>query len=717
MTAPGPLFSSSWYRVAGLRPQLVGHARIHRHRYRDEIWYVLQDRASDRHHRFSPAAYLLIGLMNGERTVQELWDAACTRLGDETPTQDDVIQLLAQLHAADALQCDVPPDAAELFERHERLERRRVLSRVASLFAWRFPLVDAERLLRPLAPLARALFSPAGAVLWLLWVGAGLVLAAVHWHDLTHDLLDRMLAPQSVLVFVLLFPLLKALHELGHGMAVKAFGGEVHEIGVMLLVITPVPYVDASGASSFRGKWQRIVVGGAGMAVELALATGALIVWLLAESGLVRLLAYNAIMIAGLSTILFNANPLLRYDGYYMLADFLEIPNLRGRASRYLGYLCERYLFGRQGAEVVPSTAGERAWFVFYAVTSFVYRMLVVVAIILFLGEKLFLLGVLFAAVGAVGWVLVPIAKGLVYFASSPRIRTVRLRAITVTVLLIALVGAGLGLVPVPFRSRSEGVIWVPEEALVRASADGFISRVMVEPGSRVTQGQPVIELRDPVLPARVAELEARRTELLARYDEQWPTDRARAGVIREDLAYVTQQIAEMRQRMADLTVRVAADGTFVVAVPEDLPGRFVRKGELLGYSVESETVTVRTVVSQAAIDLVRQRTTRVDVRLAERLDDVVPAVIRRAVPGASEQLPTTALGMAGGGQIAVDPRDGRGVTAIERVFQVDLELPVRPHFLNTGGRAYVRFDHGREPLLVQWYLATRQLFLARFNV
>jgi hypothetical protein len=103
VSAPGPLFSSSWYRVAGLRPQLVGHARIHRHRYRDEIWYVLQDRASDRHHRFSPAAYLLIGLMNGERTVQELWDAACARLGDETPTQDDVIQLLAQLHAADAL--------------------------------------------------------------------------------------------------------------------------------------------------------------------------------------------------------------------------------------------------------------------------------------------------------------------------------------------------------------------------------------------------------------------------------------------------------------------------------------------------------------------------------------------------------------------------------------------------------------------------------------
>ena len=717
MTAPRPLFSSSWYRVAGLRPRLVGHARIHRHRYRDEIWYVLQDRASARHHRFSPAAYLLIGLMDGERTVQELWDAACTRLGDQTPTQDETIQLLAQLHTADALQCDVPPDAAELFERHEKQERRRRLGRAASLFSWRVPLVDAERILRPLTSLARALFSPAGAVLWLLWVAAGFVLAAVHWHDLTHDLLDRMLAPGSILVLVLLFPLIKALHELGHGMAVKAFGGEVHEMGVMLLVLTPVPYVDASGASSFGGKWQRIVVGGAGMAVELALATGALLVWLSAEAGLVRMLAYNAILIAGLSTILFNANPLLRYDGYYMLADFLEIPNLRARGTRYLGYLCERYLFGRANAEPVPSTAGERVWFVIYSLTSFVYRIFVVVAIMLFLGDKLFLLAVLFAGVGVIGWVLVPAGKGVVYFASSPRLRTVRLRAIVVTLLLIALVGAGLGLVPVPYRSRSEGVIWVPEEAHVRASADGFIGHVVAEPGSRVTRGQPVVELRDPVLPAKVTELEARRAELLARYDEQWPTDRARADVIREELTYVTQQVADVRRRMADLTVRAAADGTFVVAAPEDLPGRFVRKGELLGYAVESETVTVRTVVSQAAIDLVRQRTARVDVRLAERLDQPVPAVIRRAVPGGSEQLPTTALGVAGGGQIAVDPRDGRGVTAIERVFQVDLELPVTSRFLNVGGRAYVRFDHGREPLLVQWYVATRQLFLTRFNV
>src|SRR5262245_11741789 len=127
------------------------------------------------------------------------------------------------------------------------------------------------------------------------------------------------------------------------------------------------------------------------MLVELFLAALALFVWIAAEPGLVRVLAFNTILIAGVSTVLFNANPLLRYDGYYMLADWLEIPNLRSRANAYLGYLCERYFFGRKEAEPPLATAGERAWFVAYAVSSFVYRIAVVFAIVLFLGDHLFL--------------------------------------------------------------------------------------------------------------------------------------------------------------------------------------------------------------------------------------------------------------------------------------------------------------------------------------
>ena len=712
-----PLFSSSWYRVAELQPRLRSHAHIHRHQYRGQTWYVLEDRASQRFHRFTPQAHLLIGLMDGQRTVQELWETACDRLGDDSPTQDEVIQLLSQLHASDVLQCDVSPDAAEVLERYERQQRRKQLARFTSVFSWRFPLLDPERFLRTTAPLVRPVFGWTGAVVWLAIVAPAVFLAAMHWTDLTRDFLDRLFSAQTLIVVWLLFPVIKSLHELGHAFATKAFGGEVHDMGVMLLVFTPVPYVDASSASAFQSKWRRILVGAAGMLVEMFLAALALYVWLSVEPGTLSAVAYNTILIAGLTTILFNANPLLRYDGYYILGDLLEIPNLRQRANTYLGYLCEHYLFGRRDAEPPIATPGERAWFVVYATASFVYRALVVVAIIAFIADRYFWLAMFFAVATAVGWIGLPLAKGVRFLVTSPRLRRRRVRALAVTAAAVAAVVLVVGRVPVPYRTVTEGVVWIPEESVVRAGTEGFVERVVATPGSRVRRGDVLVLLRDPEIRTRVEVLAARVRELQARYDEQQPVNVVKAAIVQEELRYARVDLARTSERASDLTVRSGAEGTFVLPTPEDLPGRFVKKGEQLAYVVELGTVTIRAVVPQDAIDLVRFHTRQVEVRLAERLTDVVGGVIRRLVPGATERLPTMALGSEGGGQIVVDPRDPKGVTAIQKVFQVDVELPATSPRLNVGGRAYVRFDHGWEPLAVQWYLAIRQLFLSRFSV
>jgi len=712
-----PLFSSSWYRVAGLQPRLRSHAHIHRHQYRGQTWYVLEDRASQRFHRFTPQAHMLIGLMDGQRTVQELWEIACDRLGDESPTQDEVIQLLGQLHASDVLQSDVPPDAAELLERYERQQRRKQLARFISFFSWRFPLLDPERFLNVTVPLVRPLFGWFGAILWLAVVTPALVLAAMHWTDLTRNFLDRLFSAQTLIVLWLLFPVIKALHELGHAFATKAFGGEVHDMGVMLLVFTPVPYVDASSASAFQSKWRRVLVGAAGMLVEVFLAALALYVWLSVEPGALSAVAYNTILIAGVTTIIFNANPLLRYDGYYILGDLLEIPNLRQRANVYLGYLCERYLFGRREAEPPIATPGERAWFVVYATGSFVYRALVVVAIIAFIADRYFWLAVFFAGASTVGWICVPIVKGLRFLVSSPRLRRRRVRALAVTTAALAAVVWVLGWVPVPYRTVTEGIVWIPEESFVRTRTEGFVERVVATPGARVRRGDVLIVLRDPELRTRVDVLAARVRELQARYDEQKPVDQVKTAIIQEELRYAQEDLARALERVSELTVRSSTDGTFVIPTPEDLPRRFVKKGEQLAYVVELGAITIRAVVPQSAIDLVRFHTRQVEVRLAERLTEVVRGVMRRVVPAASEQLPTTALGSEGGGQIVVDPRDPKGVTAMQKVFQVDVELPAQSSLLNVGGRAYVRFDHGWETLAVQWYLAIRQVFLSRFSV
>src|SRR5262249_45942838 len=158
----------------------------------------------------------------------------------------------------------------------------------------------------------------------------------------------------------LCFPVIKFLHELGHGYATKAGGGEVHEMGVLLLVFMPVPYVDASAATGFRGKWRRGLVGAAGLLTGTFIASGFLVVWVLSEPGLLRAIAFNVMLIAGVSTLVFNGNPLLRFDGYYIFSDWIEVPNLAVRGNQYWRYLTERYVFRMSHVEPPPSTAGER---------------------------------------------------------------------------------------------------------------------------------------------------------------------------------------------------------------------------------------------------------------------------------------------------------------------------------------------------------------------
>ncbi|HYI87600.1 MAG TPA: hypothetical protein VEX61_10940, partial [Burkholderiales bacterium] len=279
------LLSPSWYRVAQLRPRLRSHFRIHRHEYRGRRWYVLQDAISRRSHRFDAQAYFIIGLMNGQRPMQAIWDAAVERFGDDAPTQEEIIRLLGQLHTADVMQCEISPDVEELLRRTRRIAGRTRIARWLAPLAIKIPLFDPDRPLERWLPWYRPLFGAFGAALWLAVVGWGAVAAVQHWGELTQDLGNRMLAPDNLLLLALVFPLLKALHEFGHACAVKAWGGEVHEMGVMLLVLMPVPYVDASASSAFPERRRRMVVGAAGMIVELFVASIALALWLELQPG------------------------------------------------------------------------------------------------------------------------------------------------------------------------------------------------------------------------------------------------------------------------------------------------------------------------------------------------------------------------------------------------------------------------------------------------
>ena len=711
------LFSPFWYRVAELKPRLHSHVEIHRHNYRGEVWYILQDHASGRFQRFTPAAYFLIGLMDGKRIVEEIWEAGRSQLGDDAPTQEEMIHLLSQLHTVDVLQCDVPPDTAELLKRFEKRQSSKWKQNVRNPLFMRFSLLDPERFLIRFKLFARPFFGWIGAILWLGVVGIGIFLAGAHWPELTENITDRVLAPQNILLLWLTFPFLKIFHEFGHAFAVKVMGGEVHEMGVMMLVLTPVPYVDASSASAFHNKWERIRVGAAGMAVELFIAALALFAWINIEPGTIRAVLYNVIFLAGVSSILFNGNPLLRYDAYYMLGDLLEIPNLGQRGIQYVLYMVQRYLFGLRDMEPPLSVPGERVWFVVYTVLSFTYRMFIYAGIIIFIASKFFVVGVMMGGWAVISMFIVPGAKGIRFLISSPRLGRKRARAILASSFILAGIVAIVLFVPVPLSTLAEGVLWVPEQSFVRAGTDGFVNRIVATPGNQVKPGEPLIECSDPLLPANIRVLESRLRELKALYETQVLSDRVKAAVTNEEMKHVKGQLEDARRRADDLTIRSSTGGIFLMPMAQDLPGRFVRRGELLGYVLDRSTITARVVVSQSDVDFVRQQTVGVKIRFPEKISKTVPAVIRRELPAATDQLPSRVLSQQGGGEIAIDPRDTEGVRAFQKLFLFDIELPDLGGLYNVGGRVHVRFDHGQEPLLWRWYRSIRQLFLRRFSV
>jgi putative peptide zinc metalloprotease protein len=453
------------------------------------------------------------------------------------------------------------------------------------------------------------------------------------------------------------------------------------------------------------------------MLVEVFVAALAVYVWVNAEPGLVRALAFDAMLIGGVATLGFNLNPLLRFDGYYVLADWIEIPNLRQRASRYVGWLFERFAMRRPDAGRPQARGAEAAWLVGYAVASFAYRVVVVVAIFLFVLEKSLVVGVALILLASIGWIALPLARALRTLFADPRLEPSRPRALAVLLGGLAAALLLLGVVPLPHRTQVEGIVWIPEEALVRAGVDGFVAEVLAEPGQQLHRGDPIASCRAPGRTAELHVLEARLRALDARYHHEQVADRVRAAMIDEERDHVRERLARVREQLGELVIRARADGVFVAPSMQDLPGRFVHQGQPIAHVLPADGVTIRAVVSEDDIDLVRDPGTRARVRLAERRAEVVPAELRRIVPAASAELPSSALGRFGGGRITVDPRDERGTRALEKLFVVDLALPDGPLEAGLGGRAHVRFEHAPRPLLAQWYRGLRQLFLERLDV
>ncbi|WP_367848127.1 biotin/lipoyl-binding protein [Rhodoferax sp. WC2427] len=713
------LFSPRWYRVAGLRPQLRAQVDLQRQVQRGTPWYVLQDRSSDSVHRLNAAGHAFLGRCDGSVTVQQVWDAQLADRPEAAISQDEVIELLVALHGRGLVQFDVTPDVENLFHMQDRRQRRRRRGGVNPM-AFRLTLGDPSRALDRLARLAPWVFSGAGLGLWLVAVLAASLAAAMHWTELL-TYADKVLhSPGYLLTAWLMYPLIKTVHEAAHALALRHYGEHVRLAGITLVLLNPVPFVDASAAEGLRSRHQRALVSAAGIMAELLVAAGAMAVWLAVQPGLVRDVAFITLLIGGLSTLLTNGNPLLRYDGYYVFCDLLDLRNLATRSGRYGTEGLARHLFGIRTPVPLEVLPGEGFWLLVYAPLSWVYRLVLSVAVGLWVGSFSSLVGFFVGLMMLIANIGLPLWRVLQMLRTAATEDGVRHRAAWRAGAVALVVVGLLGWLPVPDRTLVEGVVWLPDQAQIRANTDGFIQALHARNGQHVQTGELIATLSDPQLTAQRATLHADAAELDVRLFRAMDTAPQDAPDLRERLAYAQAELARVDDKLAQREIRALGNGLLVLPHEDEVVGQFHKRGDRIGYLLTAAPTVVRVALPQQEADLVRGSPSTVQVRLADGFASVHTGRIAASVPGAAMRLPSAALGDTAGGRIATDSSDKEGLTPRQPVVVMDVELAPPNAAAHTsdrvGARALVRFDHGTRPIAAQAVRQLQQLFLGHFN-
>lgn len=703
-------FSQSWSRVNRLTPTLRPQVVVRRRIFRGHPWYVLHEPLSNQFSRLNPVAYHFVALLDGRRTVEEAWELTLARYGDDAPTQNEVITLLGQLNQLNLLRSNETTDAHPLLARHTRQQVRRWTGQAMSILFLQLPLFNPHHLLNVVGPFVRPLLSRVGLVLWLAWLTFCAVVFFPHLPEFLRQSTDLLATPANWGWTILIFAVAKVLHEMGHGLMCQRFGGPVYEAGVMLLLLFPCPYVDATSAWSFESKWQRLLVSAAGMMFEVTFAGAAALAWVYTDDEFVRQIAHHLLLATSIATVLFNANPLMRFDGYFMLSDALEIPNLYERANQQLRWICQRFLFGLRNVYPPSTDRRERILLVLYGIGAMIYRVLVMVGIVLIVSTWAFTVGLALALWTIVMWVGIPLFKFLHWLATSGTLHRKRGRAIAVTASLALVALAVVGLWPAPDHRRAIGVIEAADRAELIVRTAGFVRSVHAQTGQWLNEGDLILSVENPMMAAHRRELEAQLRGLVIARRQALLEDPGKAAALAERIEAMREELALLDEQMAMLDIRAPISGQLVAGPLQVLEGQYLSVGDSVGQVIEPNSLRVTALVDQAHNSLtLLNDLERVELRIAGMASRVMESQVIRAFDSGRLQLPHPALSTLAGGPIAMDPDDREGRTTLRPHFHLWLKLPTDRSTLDDamllpGQRVYVRFTLAqRRPLAVQW--------------
>jgi len=593
-TLADSIVSSSSRRLAiRVRPDL----KARKQRYQGRVYWVVKDPVGLQYYRFEEEEFAILQMLDGQSSLEDIAERFEADFPPQTIRVEELQNFIGMLHRSGLVLSDAPGQGVQLKKRRDERRRKEIIGAMSNVLSFRFKGFDPERILNGIYPWVSWFFTA-----WATWLSLGLAFCALSLVIVQFDIFQAKLpsfqnffAAQNWLLIAAVLGTTKVIHEFGHGLSCKHFGGECHEMGVMFLVLTPCLYCNVSDSWMLPSRWHRAAIGAAGMYVEIVIASISTFIWWFSEPGMLNYICLNIMFVSSVSTILFNANPLLRYDGYYILSDIMEVPNLRQKASSILSRKLGKWCLGLEEPEDPFLPKRNQALFALYTVASFFYRWIILLSILFFLNKVfepygLKVIGQMIALMSLYGLVIMPLTKVYKFFRVPGRWSKVKnVRMFTTLGLLVAFL-SGAFFIPFPSSVICSFELQPRDAASIYVEVEGKIEEIHVEAGQRVAEGDLLVKLSNLDLEIELTQLRGEREALeeeLSTLEQIIFSDESaglRLDAVRESLKSIKKQLAK-KQRDADrLKITASASGTIIPPPPKREP-KTERQASLASWS------------------------------------------------------------------------------------------------------------------------------------
>jgi putative peptide zinc metalloprotease protein len=704
-----PLGQAAEHLQVKLRPDLVVQPQF----YEGMTHYVIKDPLALKYFRFKIEEYFLLQQLDGKLTLQEVKKAFERKYRPQTISIEDLTRFVAQLHEAGLIQIDTAEQAKVLIRRRKKNRWRKVGAFFANILFIKIPIIDPEQLLTRMYPYFRWIFTRTFVTLSVTSMLVAIGLAISQWRTLYDELPDyqNMFNWWTILSFWISLAVVKVIHEFGHGLTAKHFGGEVHEMGMLFLVLTPALYCDVTDSWLLPNKWRRIWISAAGIYVECFLASIATFIWLYSAPGLLHSLALATMIICSISTIMFNANPLLRYDGYYVMADWLEIPNLRIKSAQFFGYLMQEKVLGLEIPVQSYLPRSRRILFVTYAIASYLYRWFVTVMILRFLSQvlkpyKLETISYLLAAGALVPLVGVPVYQIIKFVKTPGRMRKVKkARAAAFAAAAAALV-TGILLIPTPLRIQGSLVLRLAKPEEVYAEVEGRLVELNVKNGDWVKKDTVLAKLSNP---EKQKELLQRQQDQMVNFHKAlWfgrsdePENRAQEKQHEQFAEKLEPMISKIVDQIGKLTLICNRDGQVVGSPHKETVGQWVKPGKPFCEVGDPYKLEAHLIIDQSDIHLISPDRTAW-IKIYGRAERTIKSRVSEIAKRNREEIPIELSNMLEGEVPSKqDPKTG-AAKPTNAVYEVIIPVDNPDLYFEPGLRGAAKVDGGTCTLA--WWL------------